>query len=418
MPPLPVFHRGPDGPGSILDGAPFLSVLDPELRQRVRQRMSRRRIDSGKTLYRQGDPAEALYLVESGRLRTFVSDRPGHERVLQFLGPGEIVGESAFMAETPYVASAVAIEDARVLGLRRADFDALLGKHEGMLRYLANVIADRQARANARLAAESQGDESRALRGFVTSVFSPRGGAGVTTVALNLAITLAQRHPDDVVLIDLDVLFGHTLGNLWLEPRGVLAQATPTTLRNLDRPGLDRYLVAHKSSLRILPSSTRPEEGRSITSDHVQAIIGTLRRHFGHLVLDLPHQFTDIALTGLELSDKVLVIATPEATSLRNVLETRRILSDVLHVSADRVCYVLNRPQPYAGLSMSQFAAATGTPWSEIGHGGEAPTASALRGESLVDKRHNNAVTRGVLGLADDITTEAREQAALSGRSA
>jgi Flp pilus assembly CpaE family ATPase len=417
MPRLPVFHRRRDGPGSILDGAPFLSVLEPELRQRVRKRMSRRRIDQGKMLYRQGEPADALYLVESGRFRIFVSERPGHERVLQFLGPGEIVGESAFMAETPYVASAVAIDDAWVWRLGRADFEMLLGKHDGVLRYLANVIADRQARANARLAAESQADEGRALRGYVTGVYSPRGGAGVTTIALNLAISLAQRHPDDVVLLDLDVLFGHALGNLWLEPRGVLAQASPTTLRMLDRPGLDRYLVTHTSSLRIFPASSRPEEGQSISGEYVHAVITTLRRHYGHVVLDLPHQFTDVALSGLELSDKVLVIATPEATSLRDVRETRRILTEVLRVSPDHVCYVLNRPQPYASLSVSQFAAATDTPWSEIGHGGEGPSVAALRGESLVDTRRNNAVVRGVLALADNITTEAREQAALSGRS-
>jgi CRP-like cAMP-binding protein len=99
MPRLPVFHRRPDGPGSILGGAPFLSVLESELRERVLARMSRRRIEPGKTLYRQSGPADALYLVESGRFRTFVSDRPGQERVPQFLDPGEIAGESAFMAE-------------------------------------------------------------------------------------------------------------------------------------------------------------------------------------------------------------------------------------------------------------------------------------------------------------------------------
>jgi pilus assembly protein CpaE len=418
MPRLPAFQRRRDGHGSILEGAPFLSVLEPELRQRVLKRMSRRHIEAGKGVYRQGELADALYLVEWGRFRIFVSDRSRDERVLQFVGPGEIVGESAFMAETPYVASAIAIENASVLRLSRADFDLLLGKHDGVLRYLATVIADRQARAIARLAAERQSDESRTLRGFVTGVYSPRGGAGVTTVSLNLAIALAQRHPDDVVLLDLDVLFGHALANLWLEPRGVLAQASPATLRGLDRNGLDRYLVVHNSSLRLFPSSTRPEEGQAITAEYVHAVVTSLRRHFGHVVLDLPHQFTDLALTALELSDRVLVIATPEATSLRDVMETRRILTDVLSVPPEHVCYVLNRPQPYASLDLSQFAAATGTPWSEIGHGGEGPAAAALRGESLVDTRRNNAVVRGVLALADTITAEAHEQAALSGRRA
>ncbi|MBV8718636.1 MAG: cyclic nucleotide-binding domain-containing protein [Chloroflexi bacterium] len=418
MPRLPWFHRRRDGAGGILERAPFLSVLEPELRQRVRKRLTRRKVESGKSLYRQGEAADALYLIESGRFRLFVSERPGQERVLQFLGSGEIIGEAAFIAETAYVTSAIAIEDAFVLRLARADFDNLLGKNDAILRYLAGVISERQALANARLAAESQPEESRASRGFVTAVYSPRGGSGVTTIALNLAIALAQRHPDDVALLDLDVLFGHALGSLWLEPRGVLAQASPVTLRTLDRPGLDIYLIPHSSSLRIFPAATKPEEGQTITAEQVHAIVTVLRRHFGYVVLDLPHTFSEIALSGLELADRVLVIATPESTSLRDVLETRRILTEVLSLPTARLAYVLNRPHPYASLGVSEFAAATAAPWTEIGHGGDAPATAALRGESLVDTRRNNAVVRGVIALAEQITTEAREHAALSGRSA
>lgn len=416
MPRFPSFRKR-DGGGGILERAAFLSVLEPELRQQVRKRLSRRHVDPGKSLFRQGEPPDALYLVDSGRLRIFVSDRPGHERVLQFLGPGEIVGEAAFIAETPYVTSAIAVEDTAVWRLARADFDALLGKNDAVLRYLAGLISERQAQANARLAAESQPEESRALRGFVTAVYSPKGGAGVTTIALNLAIALAQRQPDDVALLDLDVLFGHALSSLWLEPRGVLANTSPVTLRALDRSGLDLYLVTHSSSLRIFPAATKPEEGQTITADHVQAAVSSMRRHFGHVILDLPHPFNEITLTGLELADRVQIVATPEATALHDVLETRRILTEVLTVTSNRLSYVLNRPHPYTGVTVSEFSAATASPWVEIGHGGDVPATASLRGESLLDSRGNNAVIRGVMRLADDISAQAREHAALSGRS-
>lgn len=418
MPRLPFSRSSDEGPGSVLDRTPFLALLEPELRKRVSKRLTRRRVGSGKPLYRQGELADALYLIESGRFRMFVSERHGRERVLQFLGPGEIVGEAAFIAETPYVTSTVAVEDASVLRLARADFDALLGKHDGLLRYLAGIIAERQAQANARLAAESAPEELRGLRGFVTAVYSPRGGAGVTTIALTLAIALAERHPDDVVLLDLDVLFGHALSSLWLEPRGVLASATPAGLRNIDRGGLDFYLVRHASSLRVFPSAVKPEEGQTITGDQVRAAISTLRRHFGHIVVDLPHPFNEVALTGLEMADRVMVVATPEAATLKDVLETRRILSEVLMLPSERLCYVLNHPQPYAGLPITAFAAATATPWSEVQHGGEAPATAALRGESLVDTRRPNAVVRGVMNLAEQISQQAREHAALLGRTA
>jgi CRP-like cAMP-binding protein len=416
MPGLPFFRKRDEG--HVIDSAPLIALLEPDLRQRVRKRLTHRRIGSGKQLFHQGDSADGLYLIESGRFRVFVSEHAGHERVLQFLGPGDIVGEAAFMAETTYVTNALAIEDASVLRLSRTDFDALLGSHDATLRYLARVISERQSQANARLAAESAPEEARGPRGYVSAVYSPRGGAGVTTIAMTLAMVLAERHPDDVVLLDLDVMFGHTLSNLWLEPRGVLAQASPVTLRDLDRAGLERYLITHASSLRIFPGSTRPDEGQTITGEHVRSAITTLRRHFGHIVLDLPHAFNEVALGGLELADRVLVVATPEPQVLRDIRETRRIFGDVLLLHPARICYLLNHPQPYAGLAVTEFAAATATPWFEIGHGGEAAAVAALRGQSLIDSRRNNAVTRGVITLADQIALEAREAAALAGRPA
>jgi len=397
-----------------MDRAPMLALLEPDLRQRVRKRLTRRRIRAGKPLFRKGEPADALYLVDSGRFRVFVGERVGKERVLSFLGPGEIVGEVAFMAETPYATNAVAIDDAAVWRLARADFDALLGHHDGLLRYLASVIAATQSTANARLAADSVPDETRALRGFVTAVYSPRGGAGVTTLAVNLALALAGKHPDDTVLLDLDVLFGHALANLWLEPRGVLAQIAPATMRQLDRGGLDYYLLAHSSSLRIFPAAARPEESQTITGDHIRAAIATLRRHFGHIVLDLPHGFNEVTLAGLELADRVLLMATPEQITLHDVLECQRIFGEVLSLAPARMTCVLNHPQPYAALMASEFAAATGTPWSEIAHGGEGPSTAALRGESLLGTRPNNAVARAATHFAELVGREAREVAALS----
>jgi CRP-like cAMP-binding protein len=417
MPRLPFTRTGREGGRTVLDRSPFLSLLEPGLRQRVRKKLARRKVQAGKYLYRRNDPADALFIVESGRLRVVVTERPGHERVLQFVGPGEVVGEAAFIADGPYVTNAVAIEDLSVLRLARDDFDELLGNNDAVLRYLASLIAERQAQANARLAAESQPEETRALRGFVTGVYSPRGGAGVTTIALFTAIALAERHPDDVVLLDLDVLFGHSLSSLWLEARGVLAQVSPATLRVLDRPGLEGYLIPHASSLRIFPAARNPEEGQTVTAEHVRAVLPALRRHFGHIILDLPHNFNEVALTGLELADRVVIVGTPESATLKDVQETQRILTEVLRVPPHRLWYVLNHPQRYTGIGVSEFAAATASTWTEIGHGGDGPAVAALRGESLGDTRRNNVVVRGAVQLAERIGQEASEHAALSGRS-
>lgn len=392
--------------------------MDPALRVRVRRKLTRRRVSAGKAVFRQGEAASALYVLVSGRVRVFLGgDRPGTERVLRFCGPGDLVGETAFMANTPHISSAIAVDDATVLALARPDFEVLLSDQEPVLRYIAAVVADRQAQANARLAAESAPEEQRAMRGYVTAVYSPRGGAGVTTLAVNLGIALAERHPDDTVLLDLDVLFGHALPNLWLEPRGVLAQLTPRAIESLDRGGLDYYLLAHSSSLRVFPAATQPEQGQSLTTDQVRAAVGTLRRHFGHIILDLPHGFGDVTLAGLEAADRVLVLSTPEAVTLANITECQRIFHDVLRLPRERMTYILNHPQPYASATIRDFVAATAATWDEIAYGGDAPASAALRGESLMSTRPGNPIARTTTALADRISTEAREAAALLGRS-
>ena len=402
--------------GQPLERVPLLALLDPDLRGRVRKRLAQRRVATGRALFRQGEPADALYLVESGRFRVYVGARGGPERVLHFVGPGDVLGESAFMAETPHVTTAVALDTGKVWRLERADFNALLANDESVLRYLAALVAERQAQANARLAVEHTPEEARDLRGYVSAVYSPRGGAGVTTLAIAIAVALAERNPEDVVLLDLDVLFGHVLSSLWLQPRGALAQLRPSTLDALDRSGLDYYLLPHASSLRVFPSATRPEEGQTVTGEQVRAAITSLRRHFGHVVLDLPHGFSDVTLAGLELADRILLVGTPEAVTLRDVLECRRIFTEVLRLPAGRISYVLNHPLPYTAVPAAEFAAATGVPWSEVPFGGDGPTMAALRGEALVTSRPNNPAARAAVQVAETLSREAREIAALAGR--
>jgi CRP-like cAMP-binding protein len=406
----------PSGAAGPLDCIPLFALVSPELRARIRKKLAWRSVPDGKPLFRAGEPSDALYVVQSGRFRIFVRDRFNREHVLRFVGPGEVLGEAALLADAPHVVHAEAVEPARVWRLARGDFEALLGNEQAVLRYLAGVISQRQAQANARVVAESTPEEARAERGYVTAIYSPRGGAGGTTLAVALGVALAERHPDDVVVLDLDVLFGHTASYLWLQPKGVLAQVPPNTLHQLDRRGLDYYLLPHESSLRVFPAALRPEEGEQVSADHVRAAVSTLKRHFGHVLLDLPHGFSEVALTGLEMANRVLVLATPELTTLRDIVEVRRIFAELLGLPAAKARYVLNHPHPYGGIPVADFAAATGAAWEEIAFGGDGPSQAALRGEALLNTRPGNPVSKAATRLAETVGREARELLALAGR--
>lgn len=412
--PTPPGGQKSSDPKDPLGAIPLFALVSPQVRDRVRKKLQLRSYAEGKVLFQVNEPADALYVVHSGRFRVHVRGRDKQERVLQFLGPGEVVGEAAFMAGTTHVTTADAADPSKAWRISREDFEALLGAEPQVLRYLAGIIAQRQAQVNARLAKETAPDEARTERGYVTAFFSPRGGAGTTTLAVATGVALAEDHPDDVALLDLDVLFGSTLNYLWLSPQASLSEASLHSLAQIERRNLDYYLAAHESSLRIMPGAKSAIDGERVGADFVRAGVSALRRYFGHVILDLPHNFSDAAITGLELADRVFVLATPELTTLRDVIETRRIFSELLGMPDEKVRFILNHPNPYGGVPVADFAAATGVPWEELTFGGDGPALAALRGESLLKTRSGNPVSKLAMRLGQSITRDARDKEALT----
>jgi CRP-like cAMP-binding protein len=108
-------------------------------------------------------------------MRISASDRPGHERILAFVGPGEIIGEMGLLSGEPRSATAVASTDAELLQLRKADFDGLVTNNLEVMRDLARGVVNRREVTQQRAVEEA--DTGRGYRhGLITTVFSPRGG--------------------------------------------------------------------------------------------------------------------------------------------------------------------------------------------------------------------------------------------------
>jgi pilus assembly protein CpaE len=244
----------------------------------------------------------------------------------------------------------------------------------------------------------------------VTVVFSPRGGAGATTLATNLAVALAQRSPERAVLVDLDVVFSHAAMLLNLMPRTSLAAISTYALRQMDRESLDSYLMVHRaSSLRVLTGALRPEEAELVTAEHVRIVVDLLRNYFAHVVIDTGRNFSEVNLAAFEMADEILLVCTPDRVGAHAALEARRVLFDLVHLPRERVRAVLNRTTPYRGQASGHFE-------SEVPFGGEAPLRAALEGQPVVIGWPGSPVSRAVGQLADEVETRAREALALAQR--
>jgi len=150
----------------------------------------------------------------------------------------------------------------------------------------------------------------------ITSVFSTKGGLGVTTVATNLAVCLAERAPGRTILIDLDTRQSDVATFLNLRPSYSVLDALENPDR-LDASFLQGLVVRHASGLVVLPGPTRIERGQ-LVAEQVQVMLEIIRSHFDHVVLDLRHDLDPGTIAALEASDQILFLTSLTVSALRS----------------------------------------------------------------------------------------------------
>src|SRR5439155_4089850 len=111
----------------------------------------------GRTIMRQGERADRLFVILSGRVRVLepADDRSRVEIVVAELGPGEIAGELAILADIPRSANVVAVEPTRCIALPAAEFSRLLDTTPGLAAAVTRVLARRISETDERLARQT-----------------------------------------------------------------------------------------------------------------------------------------------------------------------------------------------------------------------------------------------------------------------
>lgn len=189
--------------------------------------------------------------------------------------------------------------------------------------------------------------------GRVITVFSTKGGAGKSVVATNLAVALAMRTTETVVLVDCDLQFGDVAVMLKLAPQHTIVDAV-NSIDRMDSGFLVNLLVDHPpSGLKVLPAPLEPAYADQITADHVRSIIAGLRGVAKYIIVDTPSYFDDKVLTLIEDSDEILLVAGMDIPNIKNVkigLQTMRMLD----TPNSKIHLVLNRANTKVRLDVSE----------------------------------------------------------------
>jgi pilus assembly protein CpaE len=149
-------------------------------------------------------------------------------------------------------------------------------------------------------------------------VFSPKGGVGATTVAVNLALVLAARQPDQVALLDLAGDIGQVATHLDLQPRMTLEDLVRDDHALDDQAAFSTYLTRHATGLRVLAGPTSGQ-APTLGRDSLVQIAETALSAVPTVVIDAGTRLGPGTDALLGLADDVVIVVTPEFGALKAV---------------------------------------------------------------------------------------------------
>ncbi len=204
----------------------------------------------------------------------------------------------------------------------------------------AQVILDTVRRAGAlghtraNVGSARIGGESR-----VVSVFSPKGGTGKTTIAVNVASAIAGMGRK-AAIIDLNLDCACVTLFLDMQAKDTVAELSQER-GTLTMDALRTYTVQHYSGLTVLAGPNSPEDGEFVQARSVEAAIAVMRPFFDCIVIDLPANFEEHTLTALENSDLVFVVLQPDIASVKAAHTAMTILNSLR--MGDKTKYIYNK---------------------------------------------------------------------------
>lgn len=240
----------------------------------------------------------------------------------------------------------------------------------------------------------------RATGGRVLTVVSPKGGAGKTTIAANLAATIARQRPDDVVLADLDVQFGDVVHAFRLDPEysllhAVAAGISPTVLKG--------FLTPHPSKVLALAAPDRPEDADDISPEAATETIRHLASSFGCVVVDTAAGLEEHTLSVLDATTDLVLVTSTDVPSVRALVKEMDVLRRLGLTSNLDTHLVLNRSDARVGLSASDIEETLGMPaMMKLPSSRSIPTALNL-GEPAVLADERSAVAKLFTKFAQDL---------------
>jgi pilus assembly protein CpaE len=242
--------------------------------------------------------------------------------------------------------------------------------------------------------------------GLVVAVFSPKGGVGRTTVAVNLAVAAATELGKKVVIMDASFQFGDVGVLLNLNPRSKSIADLIPELDVGELDSIDTFLINHTAGIRVLLAPPSPETAEMITASGVKKVVETLRRDHDLVVVDCTSYFNDTTLAILDAADVILTMLSLEITSVKNMRLFLEV-AEQLGYESGKVRLILNRADSALGIRVADVEHSIGRKVDEtIVSDGRSVVYALNRGVPFFLSNREAQVSQDILRLARSVVGE------------
>ena len=245
--------------------------------------------------------------------------------------------------------------------------------------------------------------------GKTIAVFSPKGGVGCSTIAVNLAVALKQATGKRVALVDGSLRFGDVGLMLNLHDTKTIADLM-RSIDQLDEDLLNGMMVAHSSGVQVLPAPPRPEMAELVTPDAMRRIMAQLKAGFDFVVVDTWGSFEDTVLAILDAADQIMLVMTLEMPCIKDARLFLEV-AEALKYPKEKVALVVNRFDTNQTITVQDVERSVGrrVDW-KVASGGHLVAQAINQGVPFVVSNREAPAARNVRAiaaqLADGVATD------------
>jgi CheY-like chemotaxis protein len=172
-----------------------------------------------------------------------------------------------------------------------------------------------------------------------------KGGAGGTTLAVNLACLLQRISATGACVMDLSLGFGNAAYQLGLKTRLSLADLALQPPEQMNEAMFSKFISTVPGGPSLVRATDRPEHGQLVSVPAIQVALTNLRDRFQYILVDAPPSLSEHILTAVDSADLVWVITGPTRAELTATTELLKLLVR-LEVPPSRQLLILDQNRP------------------------------------------------------------------------